>query len=175
MINPDIQIEWKRPLQNIEPPYGQCDRCHYVFVTASRICPICPRDHQGGYTLWPDPELTELWYDAIAMWNERRVELSAVVAAMYFEGSVFHLIFWGTVWLDPELNWIGLNFDETANKDKQTSKRPLWAKHPFSISGIRPGEKRFRPNGHQVKSVRNIVISWSMILYVKAAHCRMPF
>jgi hypothetical protein len=67
-------------------------------------------------------ELIELWHDAIAVWNEQRVELSAVVATMYFESSVFHLIFWGTVWLDPKLNWIGLDFDETAKKQKE-----IWA------------------------------------------------
>lgn len=124
MINPDIQIELKRPLQNTGPLYGQCDRCHYVStkIVSNRICPICQCNHQGGYNHWPDPELEELWYDAIAMWNDRRVELSAVVAAMYFESSVFHLIFWGTVWIDPKLNWIGLDFDETAKKNKE-----IWA------------------------------------------------
>lgn len=118
--NSDIQIELKRPLQNIEPPYGQCDRCQYVYdITDTRVCPIC---RCRGHKHWPDPELTELWYDAIAMWNEGKVELSAVVAAMYLESSVFHLIFWGTVWLDPELSWIGLDFDETAKKQKK-----IWA------------------------------------------------
>ncbi len=124
MINPDTQIELERPLQNIEPPYGQCDRCHYVGteIVSNRICPICQCNHQGGYNHWPDPELTELWYDAIAMWNERRVELSAVVAAMYFESSVFHLIFWGCGRPNHELSWRGLNFDETAKKQKE-----IWA------------------------------------------------
>jgi hypothetical protein len=119
--SPDIRIELKRPLQNIEPPYGQCDRCHYVSteIVSNRICPNCRCNHQGEYTHWPDPELTELWYDAIAMWNEGRVELSAVVAAMYFESSVFHLIFWGAAWLDPKLNWRGLDFDRTAKKQKE--------------------------------------------------------
>ncbi len=124
MTNPNIQIELKRPLQNVEPPYGQCDRCHYVStdIVSNRICPICRCNHQGGYNHWPDPELEELWQDAIAMWNEERVELSSVVAAMYFESSVFHLIFWGTVWLDPKLKWIDLDFDETAKKQKE-----IWA------------------------------------------------
>jgi hypothetical protein len=124
MINSDMEIELKRPLQNIEPPYGQCDKCHYVSteIANTRICPVCGCNHQSGYTHWPDVELIELWYDAVAMWNQQRVELSAVVAAMYFESSVFHLIFWGTVWLDPELNWIGAEFEELSDKQKR-----IWA------------------------------------------------
>jgi hypothetical protein len=116
-----IQMELKRPMQNIEPPYGQCDRCQYVSIDIvnTRICPVCRCKHQGGYKHWPDPELEELGYDAIAMCNEQRVELAAVVAAMYFESSVFHLMYWGCGWLDSELSWIGLDFNETAKKQKQ--------------------------------------------------------
>jgi len=121
MTNAEIEIELKRPLKNFEPPYAQCDKCHYVCteIPQTRVCPVCKSTYEQGYTHWPDVELTELWYDQIAMWNDERVELSAVVAAMYFESSVFHLIFWGTVWLDTKLNWIGLDFDETAKKQKE--------------------------------------------------------
>ena len=38
---------------------------------------------------------------------------------MYFESSVFHLMFWGTVWLDPELNWIGTEFDDLPDKQRR--------------------------------------------------------
>jgi hypothetical protein len=124
MGSPDMQFEFKRPMPNIEPPYGQCDKCQYVSmeIVNSRICPFCQCNHQGGYNHWPDPELEELWYDAIAMWNEQRIELSAVVAAMYFESSVFHLIFWGCGWLDSELSWIGLGPNEAVERYKEIWK-----------------------------------------------------
>lgn len=121
MIDENTQIELKRPLQIFEPQYGQCGRCQYVCteIPRERVCPVCKGTFQEGYTCWPDPELTELWYDEIEMWNQKRVELAVVVAAMYLESSVFHLIFWGTGWLHPQLNWIGEPVEEYPKKQKQ--------------------------------------------------------
>ena len=114
----------KQASPNIESPYAQCDQCYYVSkkLKLQRICPVCQTNHQQGYTIWPDPELEELLTDEVAMYNQQRVELSAVVATMYFESSVFHLIFWGALWLDPKLNWIGLDSDEIPKKQKE-----IWA------------------------------------------------
>lgn len=121
MFQMPIQFEFTRPLKTPKTPFGQCDKCHYVSkeLVSQRICPICQANYQQGYTIWPDPALEELWNNMVAMWNQQRVELAAVIAAMYFESSVFHLIFWGTVWLDPDLNWIGAEFSELPDKQKR--------------------------------------------------------
>ena len=119
-----IKIELCRPFDTPETPYGRCENCQYVSMglVSERRCPLCGSDAQQGYTIWPDPELAELWRDEVAMWNQKRAELAVVTAAMYFEASVFHLIYWATVWLDPDLNWIGCSLEEFADKEKR-----IWA------------------------------------------------
>jgi len=119
-IRMPIQIDLSRPKQSEETPYGQCDRCHYVGIEIAneRTCPTC-KAKMRDYTVWPDPELIELWHEEVAMWNQERVELAVVVAAMYFEASVFRMIYWGTVWLDPDLNWIGAEFNEIREKTER--------------------------------------------------------
>jgi len=104
-------------MQVSDPPYGQCSSCYYVSTDIPRAekCPVCGAQQQN-HTKWPDPELQELWKDQVDIWNQSKVELAVIIAAMYFEGSVFHLIFWGTVWLDPELNWIEASFEEGPDK-----------------------------------------------------------
>ena len=128
MLKSPIKIDLCRQQSGqLEAPqtlYGRCERCQHVSteLASKRTCPICKGDCQEGYTLWPDPELEELWRDEVAMWNEQRVELAAVVSAMYFEASVFHLIFWATAWLDPELKWIGCSAEDFPDKE-----RKIWA------------------------------------------------
>ncbi len=118
-----ITIKDERPLTPPESPYHQCGHCQYVGtdIHIGQTCPACG-NQVSGYASWPDRELLELWRDEVAMWNEQRVELAHVVDAMYFEASVFHLMFWGTVWLDPELNWIGVPFNETKDKEDRIWK-----------------------------------------------------
>lgn len=121
MLKSPIKIDLIRPLDAPKTPYGRCERCQYVSIdlVSNKVCPICNANCQQGYTLWPDPELEELWYDEVAMWNQQRLELSVVTAAMYFEASVFHLIYWGTCWLDPDLNWIGCSSKEFPEKEQR--------------------------------------------------------
>ena len=128
MLKSPIKIDLCRQqsgqLEAPQTPYGRCERCQHVSteLASKRTCPICKGDCQGGYTLWPDPELEELWRDEVAMWNEQRVELAAIVSAMYFEASVFRLIFWAAAWLDPELKWIGCSAEDFPGKE-----RKIWA------------------------------------------------
>lgn len=115
-----IRLELKRPMEPPASPYAQCGRCHYVGtdLLETGVCAACERESRMWQD-WPEPELIELWYDQVAMWNEERVELAHVVAAMYFEASVFRLIYWGTAWLDPELGWVGARITEVRNKKER--------------------------------------------------------
>jgi hypothetical protein len=112
---PSVQLEIP------QTPYGRCEKCQYVSteLVLKRTCPICKGDCQEGYTLWPDPELEELWRDEVAMWNDNRVELAAIVSAMYFEASVFHLMFLSAAWLDQELNWVGCSVEDFPDKERK--------------------------------------------------------
>jgi hypothetical protein len=118
-----IKIDLSRPKKVEDSPYGICDHCLYVGteIVSKRECPICHTNNQN-YTNWPVPELIELWHEEVAMWNQERVELAVVIAAMYFEASVFSLIYQGTTLLDPELNWIGTAFDSIREKTER-----IWA------------------------------------------------
>lgn len=120
MVKSPIKINLIRPLDAPKTPYGRCERCQYVStdLVSKQVCPVCNASSQQDYTHWPDPELEELWYDEVAMWNQQRVELAVVTAAMYLEASVFRLIFWATRWLDPDLNCVGCSFEELSEKEK---------------------------------------------------------
>ena len=111
-----IYLELARPLQRPDTPYRQCDYCHYVAIPtgASFKCPGCAGPPGNGF--WPECELIELWNDEIFCWNNEKAELATVVAAMYFEASVFMLLYWATCWLDPDRNWIGAQYREVHHK-----------------------------------------------------------
>ncbi|MCK4603034.1 MAG: hypothetical protein KAU28_11245 [Phycisphaerae bacterium] len=119
-IHLPIEIDAKRPLTPPETPYGQCGHCQHVSteIRSKNYCPGCNKTRQSC-GIWPEAELIELWHEEVAMWNDQRVELATVIAAMYFEASAFRLLYWGTVWLDPELNWIGAAFEEIKDKEKR--------------------------------------------------------
>lgn len=120
MIEIPIELALERPMKVPDSPYGQCSRCYYVCtdIPRARRCPVCGAQQQD-YTKWPDPELQELWKEQADIWDQSKGELTVIIAAMYFEASVFHLIFWGTVWLDPQLNWIAANVEEAPDKQKR--------------------------------------------------------
>lgn len=63
--------------------------------------------------------MMELWNDAVFAWNYEKAELATVIAAMQFEASTFFLLYWATVWLDPDLNWIGADFEELRDKNER--------------------------------------------------------
>ncbi len=121
MLIPPIKIHLIRPLEVPKTPYGRCERCQYVSndLVSNRVCPICNANCRQGYTLWPDPELEEIWNDEVAMWNQKRLELAVITAAMYFEASVFHLIYLATHLLDPDLNCIGCSCEEFRGKEER--------------------------------------------------------
>ena len=121
-INLAIELDFTRPITAPETPYWQCGRCQYVAIPSS-ISPCCPGcGGPPGDGIWPETELIELWQDEVFCWNHEKAELATVVAAMYFEASVFMLIFWGTCWLDPELNWIGARFQEIRDKHQRIQR-----------------------------------------------------
>lgn len=114
-----IALELIRPLPVPDTPYRQCEICQHVAIPsgASSQCPGCNGPPASKY--WPEVELIELWNDEVNCWNHEQAELAVVVAAMYFEASVFTLLYWGTCWLDAELNWIGAEWDETHDKSER--------------------------------------------------------
>jgi hypothetical protein len=124
VLESPIKIDLIRPLDAPKTPYGRCEKCQYVStdLVSKQVCPVCNANSQQGYTHWPDPELEELWFDEVEMWNQQRVEIAVVTAAMYFEASVFHLIYWATCWLDPDLHWLGCSFEEFPEK-----QRKIWS------------------------------------------------
>ena len=103
-----ISLEQKRPLEPPESPYNQCGCCEYVGrdVKLGRECPACST-HLDGCLGWPHDELMELWHEEVLCWNHKKAELATVVAAFYFEASVFNMLYWATSWLDPCLKKLG--------------------------------------------------------------------
>ncbi|HEY3245837.1 MAG TPA: hypothetical protein VGM03_21050 [Phycisphaerae bacterium] len=116
-----IELHLTRPMTRPDSPYGQCGQCQYVGtdISLGLICPACGASQATACGVWPSPEFVELWDDVIFAWNENRPELCAVLCATYFEASVFNLIYYGTCWLDPELNWIGAAFGEVRDKSER--------------------------------------------------------
>ena len=129
-IDLPITLTLSRPMERPISSYGQCGQCQYVGtdIPLGTNCPACGASQAGACGLWPSPEFNELWDDVVFAWNNERAELAAVVSAMYFEASVFDLIKWGTHWLDPKLNWIGVAFEEVRTKSVR-----IWA----YLGGIR--------------------------------------
>jgi RNA polymerase subunit RPABC4/transcription elongation factor Spt4 len=113
-IDLPITLELCRPMERPSSPYGHCGQCEYVGtdISLGSTCPACGASQTNACGVWPTPEFQEIWDDIVFAWNNERAEIASVAAAMYFEASVFHLIKWGTHWLDPKLNWIGAAFDE---------------------------------------------------------------
>ncbi|MGB2781863.1 MAG: hypothetical protein WBD63_10335 [Phycisphaerae bacterium] len=113
-----IEIPFDRPVEGPPSPFGQCGRCHQVAI-GPRTCSGCDAKLPHGGDPWPRSEFAELWDDIVFAYNHERPEIAAVVSAEYFEASVFDLIYWGTVWLDPQLNWIGAAFEEVKSKEER--------------------------------------------------------
>jgi len=116
-----IRVEPVRPMPPTESPYGQCGHCHYIGteVILDGTCPVCGVHFSDGILCWPQPQMIELWEDEVFCWNHEKAELATVVAAMYFEASVFNLLYWATCWLDPDLNWIGAEHHEVREKSER--------------------------------------------------------
>jgi hypothetical protein len=125
-IDLPIRLSLEGPLDPVPAsPYCQCGNCHYVGsdVIAGRACPCCTKQ-LGGCSPWPDSTVPgcspiELWHEEVFCWNQRKAELATVVAAFHFEASLFHLFYYGTVWLDPDLNRIGARFDEVKDRNEK--------------------------------------------------------
>lgn len=127
-IDLPIELSLDRPVERPDSPFGECGRCEYVRPDL-RKCPGCGIDLPTGGNPWPRLKFIELWDDVVFAYNAERPEIAAVVSAEYFEASMFDLIYWGTVWLDPELNWIGAAFEEVRQKEER-----IW-KHLDTIRG----------------------------------------
>lgn len=129
-IDLPIKLEFDRPLEAPDTPYRQCDTCQHIAIPngPDACCAGCggaPADR-----IWPEPELIELWHDEVFCWNHKKAELATVVAAMYFEASVFMLIFWRAYLLDPDLKCIGAPFAELKNRRVRIQKYLLMIRSP---------------------------------------------
>ena len=118
-----ITLVNERPIEPQPSPYNQCGMCQYVGVDVQlgSDCPAC-NARLNSCLGWPEPALQELWHDEVFCWNHEKPELATVVAAMYFEASVFNLLYQATCWLDPDLNWIGAAFEEVRDKGNRIWK-----------------------------------------------------
>ncbi len=112
-----------RPMKPLSSPYGQCCNCYYIYenISPEQQCPACSSLKQY-HNPWPEDALIELWKEQVDIWNWGKVELSIIVAAMYFESSVFHLLYLGTAWLHPKLNRLDTSFEETPKKEEDIWK-----------------------------------------------------
>lgn len=108
------------PMKYVPPPYKMCTRCKYVYMSPESTCKMCNSTSCGP---WPEDELVQLWTEAIQLWNLRKVELLIIVATMYFESSVFHFLYLGNAWLDPDLKTLGATANVSVKNNKQ-----IWAK-----------------------------------------------
>ncbi len=119
-IDLPITLVNERPMKPQPSPYNQCGMCRYVGVDVrlGSDCPAC-NARLNACLGWPDPLLEELWHDEVFCWNHEKPELATVVAAMYFEASVFNLLHVATRWLDPKLNVIGAAFGEVQDRDER--------------------------------------------------------
>lgn len=118
-IDLPLKLDFVRPLSPPDTPYRQCNRCQFIAIPTQpdARCPGCggsPADR-----IWPEVELLELWHDEVFCWNHEKAEIATVVAAMYFEASTFHLLFWATCWLDRDLNWRNARLDELRDKQER--------------------------------------------------------
>lgn len=122
-IDLPITLTRARPIEAQSSPYNQCGMCQYVGVDVypSSEYPAC-RTNLNACLGWPDPALEELWHDEVFCWNHEKPELASVVAAMYFEASVFNLLHVGTKLLDPELTVIGAAFGEVQDREERIWK-----------------------------------------------------
>ena len=110
----------KHHMKPTPPPYRMCTRCKYVYVSSKSECEVC---NSASFGPWPEDELVQLWYEAIQLLNWRKVELLIIVATMYFESSVYHFLFLGNAWLDPELKTLGTNADVSMKNDMKIWKK----------------------------------------------------
>ena len=139
---PNMAIELnlnERPLKAIPSPYGQCTKCKYVYegISIEKKCPGCGLQ-QLYPNPWPEDQLLELWNEQIDLWNRERVELAVIVAAMYFESSVFQLLYLGNIWLDPELNWL-----DTSTEEQPRKTEAIWS-HLIRIHSFKDTKKEIR-------------------------------
>jgi hypothetical protein len=113
-----------RPMAPLASPFGRCHHCYYVYagVPPTGICPTCG-SALAAHLPWPSDELMELWKEQIDNWNRRKVEAAVIMAAIYFESSVFHLLYLGMGWLDPELNWLDAPAEEIPGKMREIWRR----------------------------------------------------